>query len=44
MISRDEYERVISTFIVELNHIVLRTRAEMGLKDSFKPTPLRGPA
>ncbi|TQM05615.1 hypothetical protein FB548_3354, partial [Pseudoxanthomonas sp. 3HH-4] len=26
MISRDEYERVISTFIVELNHILLHTR------------------
>ena len=28
MISRDEYERVISTFIVELNHILAHTRAE----------------
>jgi hypothetical protein len=28
MISREEYERVISDFIVELNHIILHTRAE----------------
>ena len=28
MISRDEYERIISCFIVELNHIILHTRAE----------------
>jgi hypothetical protein len=28
MISREEYERVISTFLVELNHILLHTRAE----------------
>ena len=28
MISREEYERIISDFIVELNHIILHARAE----------------
>ena len=28
MISREEHERIISDFIVELNHIILHTRSE----------------